>query len=80
MVLVDLCELDGEMLWHLQKMPLDTSVSYSTVSNEVKLFLDWTCSRMGFLEGFEGSKKMVGFSDPRSPELVPKWSNLMLAY
>lgn len=76
LVIIDFCELDRETLWYLQKMLIDTGASYSIVSNEIKLFLDWIPSKMRLLQGFEVLEKMVGFSDLKVTRIGAKTEQL----
>lgn len=64
-ILVKFRELDGKVLWHSQRMLVDTGASFSIVSNEMTLFSNWTPSSVKLLQCFEGSEKVVGFSDPQ---------------
>lgn len=52
-----------EALWNSQRMLIDTGASFSIMSKKITPFFNWTPSNVKLLEGFEGSEKMVGFSD-----------------
>lgn len=62
-------EQDGEALWHPQMMLLDTHVSYSIISNVIKMFQIGHTTVLNCWRALRVLGKYLGSPTPKLPEL-----------